>query len=173
MGARQAKGLLATGCWMWRCVFEPGPTGLGVLTAWFNGAGEAEEKGAGMRWEHALLVMLGGGVGAVLRWCAGLMLVRVGGSVSQATLLVNVVGSLAMGVLLAWFQARPSAHWQLLLTTGVLGGLTTFSTFSAEWLQLWQRGAVWGAWLHVLAHVGLALLAVTAGHALVQRWMAA
>lgn len=128
-----------------------------------------------MAWRSTMdggLVFLGGGLGATLRWGLSVLAVRLTGSAHAATLLVNVLGCLVMGVLLAWFQTRPHMAWQLLLTTGVLGGLTTFSTFSAEWWQLCLRGAWLAAAGHVGAHVVLSLVAVALGHGLMQRVLA-
>ncbi|HMS79120.1 MAG TPA: CrcB family protein, partial [Burkholderiaceae bacterium] len=71
------------------------------------------------------------------------------------TLAANVVGGLAIGAALAVFERRPelSAAWRPFLVTGLLGALTTFSTFSAESLQLIQRGALGHALLHTGAHL--------------------
>jgi CrcB protein len=60
------------------------------------------------------------------------------------TLTVNILGSLAMGLLAGWFaqKGEASQHFRLFLTTGILGGFTTFSTFSLDIAVLWERGAV-------------------------------
>ncbi len=97
----------------------------------------------------SLLVALGGGIGAWLRFMAGRL---VGGSAfPYATLSVNILGSFAMGLLVGWLarQGGPgsldSEGWRLLLGVGVLGGFTTFSAFSLEIVTLAQRGAVGAA----------------------------
>ena len=97
----------------------------------------------------SLLVVLGGGIGAWLRFVAG----RLVGSAAfpYATLAVNILGSLAMGLLVGWLarQGGPgsfdSEGWRLLLGVGVLGGFTTFSAFSLEIVTLAQRGAIGAA----------------------------
>lgn len=76
-----------------------------------------------------LLVAIGAVMGVLLRY--GCMLVI---SEQLVLLLINIVGSFAMGMLNAYFERRLYAELQLLLTTGLLGSFTTFSAFSAEWL---------------------------------------
>ena len=71
----------------------------------------------------------------------------------MGTLIVNMVGGLAMGALLAVFERHPQELWRLLLVTGFLGGLTTFSAFSGESLQLLLRGQWAWAAMHTLLHV--------------------
>ncbi|GLR47897.1 fluoride efflux transporter CrcB [Sphingomonas astaxanthinifaciens] len=117
----------------------------------------------------AVLVFLGGGIGAVLRHGAnrlGMMLFGTGFPV--ATLAVNVVGSLLMGMLAANLAEGPAASQQLrlFLTTGVLGGFTTFSAFSLDALTLWQRGQPGLAAAYVAGSVFLSLAAVGAGFVL-------
>lgn len=99
---------------------------------------------AGSFFHHSLLVVLGGGIGAWLRFAAG----RLFGlsAFPLATLSVNLIGSLAMGLLAGWL-ARHGADggeggesWRLLLGVGLLGGFTTFSAFSLELVNLIQRG---------------------------------
>ena len=97
----------------------------------------------------SLLVVVGGGIGAWLRFAIG----RLIGSIMfpYATLTVNILGSFAMGLLVGWLarQGGPgsfdSEGWRLLLGVGVLGGFTTFSAFSLEIVTLAQRGAVGAA----------------------------
>ena len=93
------------------------------------------------------LVALGGGVGAVLRYHAGRALTVLLGPATVAafpwaTLVVNVVGSLAMGLLAGWLARHGSANelWRLLIGVGLLGGFTTFSAFSLELMLLIERG---------------------------------
>lgn len=88
-----------------------------------------------------------------------------------STLLVNVIGSFAMGVLAGWFAFRGEASGQtvrLLLTTGVLGGFTTFSAFSLDAALLWQRGAASMALVYVLGTVLASLISVFTGMALMR-----
>ncbi|BBK29801.1 putative fluoride ion transporter CrcB [Allostella humosa] len=82
-----------------------------------------------------------------------------GGGFPCGTLVVNVVGSLTMGLLVGWFahKADPGQAWRLFLTTGVLGGFTTFSTFSLDAVLLYERGQVGTAALYVAASAVLAI----------------
>lgn len=105
----------------------------------------------------ALYVFLGGGLGAVLRYLAGLAVASPWG-----TLFVNVTGSLAIGLAIGWLSAA-SADTRLFLVTGVLGGYTTFSAFSLDALTLWQRGEPWMAALYVAGSLALSLAAVAGG----------
>lgn len=100
-----------------------------------------------------LAVAAGAAVGAVLRWWAGLWLATSGSAFPLGTLLVNCVGGLLIGVALVYFERLPNEALRLLLVTGFLGGLTTFSAFSAESLQLLQRGDWAWAVFHTMAHV--------------------
>ena len=94
------------------------------------------------------LVALGGGIGAVARYQAGRLLTMLLGPATVAafpwaTLAVNVIGSLAMGLLaggLARFGAGGGETWRLLVGVGLLGGFTTFSAFSLELMLLIERG---------------------------------
>ena len=105
-------------------------------------------------------VFLGGGIGAVLRHQMGRGVthwlgVQAVTTFPWATLLVNVVGSLAMGVL-AGFMARHGQggeHWRLFLGVGVLGGFTTFSAFSLEMMLLIERGQTTSAMIYALISV--------------------
>ena len=113
-----------------------------------------------MAW-HAAAVAGGAAVGALLRWGAGLAFNAAWAGFPLGTLLVNCLGGLLIGVAMVWFARSPDDTLRLLLVTGVLGGFTTFSAFSAESLGLLQRGH-WGlALLHSAAHL-LGALACTA-----------
>src|SRR5262249_15836938 len=87
-----------------------------------------------------------------------------------ATLFENVSGSIVMGILVAIFAFRSGIphHWQLFLTTGILGGYTTFSTFSLDVALLYERGQVGFAALHVLLSGVRAIGGLVAGLALVR-----
>ena len=103
----------------------------------------------------------GAAVGALLRWWAGLALNAVWAGFPLGTLLVNCLGGLLIGMALVWFARSPHELGRLLIIAGLLGGFTTFSSFSAESLGLLQRGD-WGlAALHSAAHL-LGALACTA-----------
>jgi fluoride exporter len=112
-----------------------------------------------------LLVFVGAGLGGVLRHGVNVVTVRLGAEWPWQTLAVNVIGSLAMGLLVASLTAKgdAAASWRLFAATGVLGGFTTFSAFSMDVALLWQRGAGGQALLYVLASVGLSIAAVFAG----------
>jgi CrcB protein len=117
---------------------------------------------------HWFLVFALGGAGAVLR-------VGIGTAIGMrafpwATLLVNLVGCLAIGGLYEWLAERHAlAHlWRPVLLGGLLGGFTTFSAFGLEtWIML-QSGRAGAAVLYALASVGLGVLGVAVGVAIVR-----
>lgn len=113
-----------------------------------------------------VLVFIGGGLGAALRHGVNRAALHWWGTAFPfGTLLVNVIGSLAIGLLIGLFAAVPGTSQQLrlFLTTGLLGGFTTFSAFSLDALTLWQRGE-FGLWLlYVGGSVILSLLAAALG----------
>src|SRR5262249_12521927 len=112
-----------------------------------------------------LLVALGGAIGSVARYGVGLAAARLFGlAFPWGTLFVNVAGGLAMGVLAARVGPEQE-HWRLLLGVGVLGGFTTFSTFSLEAFRLMQQGPGPAA-LYMVASVVLSVGACWAGFAL-------
>lgn len=117
------------------------------------------------------IVFIGGGIGAALRHGVNLAAARLfGTSFPYGTLTVNVVGSLVMGLLTAYFAFKGNApqHWRLFLTTGILGGFTTFSTFSLDVAVLYERGQVAMAAFYVLISVVVSVGALFAGLALVR-----
>jgi CrcB protein len=118
-----------------------------------------------------LLVFLGGGLGSLARYGVSLATAQTGlAGFPYATLAVNVVGGFAMGLLVGVLAARagPMAapELRLFLATGFLGGFTTFSAFSLEAVELWQRGQGGLAALYVGLSVVLALGALAGGLAL-------
>jgi fluoride exporter len=114
-------------------------------------------------WLQVLAVSAGAAAGALARWGAGLWLNARWAGFPLGTLFVNAVGGLLIGMALAWFERSPNEMLRLLLVTGFLGGLTTFSSFSAESLLLLQRGQ-WGlAAGHTLAHLLGALACAALG----------
>lgn len=118
---------------------------------------------------NPLLVFIGGGLGAVLRYATGRAALVIGWAPPLATLGVNVVGCFAMGLLAGWFTSRGGGEpWRLFLLTGLLGGFTTFSAFGLDALTLYERGAVGSALAYVAASVLISLAAVAAGFALVR-----
>lgn len=114
------------------------------------------------------LVMAGGAVGAALRFQATQIAIRLGHTgYPVATLSVNVLGGLLMGMLAALvLKGHVTEPYRLFLGVGVLGGFTTFSAFSLELFQMMERGQLLAALGYVLASVLLSLAAVAAGFAL-------
>jgi CrcB protein len=113
-----------------------------------------------------LICFLGAGIGGALRHGVNVAAVRLLGiGFPYGTLTVNIVGSLVMGLLAGWFahKADPGQSWRLFLTTGVLGGFTTFSAFSLDAALLYERGAIGMTALYVLASVGVSVVALFLG----------
>jgi CrcB protein len=117
------------------------------------------------------IVFIGAGLGGMLRHGVNTLGLRMAGpDFPYATMTINIVGSLAMGLIAGYFAFRGgegvfgqmSQHWRLFLTTGVLGGFTTFSAFSLDFAMLWQRGAMGGAAVYLLASVMGSLVAIFA-----------
>jgi fluoride exporter len=114
-----------------------------------------------------LWVALGGGGGAVARYAVGVGLAAwLGPAFPTATLLVNVSGSLAIGVLAGLLSERAAPAWRLLLVVGFLGGYTTFSSYAVEALALARRGEWLLAAGYVVGSNALALAACAVGLAL-------
>lgn len=110
-------------------------------------------------------VFIGAGVGAVLRWQMAMLFNPVWKSVPLGTLLVNLIGGYLIGVAAIWFAERSGLppELRLLLITGFLGGLTTFSAFSSEVVTQMFRGQFGWALLTMLLHVGGSLLMTALG----------
>lgn len=114
------------------------------------------------------LLAIGGGavLGAVLRWGLGTQLNALFPSLPPGTLAANLLGGYLIGIAMAFFAAHPSLppEWRLFVITGFLGGLTTFSTFSAEVVtQLTEGRLAWAVATiaaHVLGSVALTLLGI-------------
>lgn len=120
-----------------------------------------------------LLVGLGGGLGAMARYGFGALAGRVWGTAFPlGTLMINVLGSLAMGLLVG-LLARTLPEGQneirLFVAVGVLGGFTTFSAFSLDAITLFERGDVLAGVGYVLLSVVLSVLALYLG-LLITRW---
>ncbi len=113
-----------------------------------------------------LIVFLGGGVGAALRHSVNLAATRlVGTTFPYGTMVINIVGSLTMGLIVEYFAVKGGLpqRWLLFLTTGVLGGFTTFSAFSLETVLLYERGRTAAAAAYATGSVVLAIAALFAG----------
>jgi len=117
-------------------------------------------------------VAVGAAVGALLRWAAGVWLNAQWNGFPLGTLLVNCVGGFLVGVALMWFTLSPNELMRLLVVTGFLGGLTTFSAYSVESLILLQRGFWTLAVAHTMAHVLGALAAAALGYAVARSALA-
>ncbi len=111
-----------------------------------------------------IAISLGASAGAVLRWLLGRALNALFPLVPPGTLAANLIGGYLIGVALAVFATFPqlSPEWRLLVITGFLGGLTTFSTFSAEVTTLLQQGHfLWAGIamaIHVLGSISMTIL---------------
>lgn len=113
-----------------------------------------------------LIVFLGGGFGAALRHGVNLGVGRwLGTGFPFGTMAVNVTGSIVMGLLAGYFAFKGDAsqHWRLFLTTGILGGYTTFSAFSLDAALLYERGTIGLALVYVLASVVASIGGLFAG----------
>ncbi len=122
-----------------------------------------------------LAIALGGAIGSVLRHYAGkAALLALGPAFPYGTLFVNVVGSFAIGILIAWFahQNAVSNELRAFLTVGLLGGFTTFSTFSLDAVTLMERGETMTAFFYILASVLVSIAAVFSGLFLVRQFTA-
>ena len=113
-----------------------------------------------------IVVFVGAGIGGSVRhgfniWIARLM----GTHFPYHTLVINVLGSLVMGLVAGWFAMRGGAagHTRLFLATGILGGFTTFSAFSLDALLLWERHDTMAAALYVGGSVAGAIAGLALG----------
>ncbi len=115
-----------------------------------------------------LLVFLGAGLGGALRHGVNLGCARLCGlDFPWGTLVINVLGSTAMGLLVGWLAFKAGEGWsqhaRLFLTTGVLGGFTTFSAFSLDAILLWERGEIGSSLLYIGGSVALSLVGLVIG----------
>ncbi|MEW5917290.1 MAG: fluoride efflux transporter CrcB [Gemmatimonadota bacterium] len=117
-----------------------------------------------------LIVFFGAGMGGALRHAVNRLLPTTT-AFPWSTLLVNISGSFTMGLIAGWFAHRSSGSGQMLplfLTTGILGGYTTFSAYSLDAVLLWERGQPVQAALYAGGTVVLSLAGVFAGLALMR-----
>ena len=118
------------------------------------------------------IVFLGGGLGAATRHGFNLAGLRMlGPDFPYATMFINITGSIVMGLCAAYFAFKGDAsqHWRLFMTTGILGGYTTFSAFSLDTVLLYERGQWWLAAFNVVGSVALAVGGLVAGLAIVRQ----
>jgi CrcB protein len=120
-----------------------------------------------------LLVFFGAGIGGALRHGVNVGCARMCGTAFPwGTLTVNVVGSFLMGAIAGWLAFKAGEGWsqslRLFLTTGILGGFTTFSAFSLDAVLIWERGQIGPAAAYVAASVALSIGGLVAGLALIR-----
>ncbi len=116
-------------------------------------------------WRSLVAVVVGGSLGCLLRWWFGVQLNSHFPAIPPGTLAANLVGGYIVGMAIAFFATFPAIapEWRLFLITGFCGGLTTFSTFSAEIVTLLQQGRALWACAAIAAHLGGSLLMTFAG----------
>jgi CrcB protein len=117
------------------------------------------------------IVFLGGGLGAAIRHGVNLAGLRIAGpDFPYATMFINITGSIIMGLAAAYFAFKGdvSQHWRLFLTTGILGGYTTFSAFSLDAALLYERGELGQAAFYVVGSVVVSIAGLFAGLAIVR-----
>jgi CrcB protein len=102
-----------------------------------------------------LAISVGASLGALLRWWLGLALNGLFPSIPPGTLVANLVGGYLVGLAIAFFAtySAMAPEWRLLVITGFCGGLTTFSTFSAEIVTLLQQGRAAWAFAAAASHL--------------------
>ncbi|MER5173300.1 fluoride efflux transporter CrcB [Thioclava sp. GXIMD2076] len=121
-----------------------------------------------------LQVALGGAIGASGRYLSGVAILRMMGpqQIPLGVIFVNIVGSFLMGALVTFLGQKELTHWNAFLATGILGGFTTFSSFSLETWMLIERGETGLASVYVAISLGASLLGLIFGvH--VMRWVLA
>jgi CrcB protein len=120
--------------------------------------------------QYILAIAIGAALGALGRWGLGLGLNALFPAIPPGTLAANLIGAYLIGLALPWLVAHPdwSPAWRLFIVTGLLGGLTTFSSFSAEVSQLLQQGRLGLAMAAIAAHVGGSLMLTLAGMATIE-----
>lgn len=119
------------------------------------------------------VVSLGAAIGGALRHAVNIgSAYLLGVGFPYGTFIVNVVGSLAMGLLAGHFAFRGEAlqAWRLFLTTGILGGFTTFSAFSLDVALLYERGQLWLALAYAIGSVVLSISALFMGLSIIRQF---
>jgi len=116
-------------------------------------------------WKSIAAVSVGSGLGALLRWWLGMRLNAQFPAIPPGTLAANLIGGYVVGVAVALFAtfSALAPEWRLFVITGFCGGLTTFSTFSAEVVTLLQQGRDSWALAAIATHLGGSLLMTLLG----------
>jgi fluoride exporter len=120
-------------------------------------------------WKSVAAICVGASLGALLRWWLGAQLNNLFPTIPPGTLAANLVGGYIIGIAIAFFATYSAVapEWRLLIITGFCGGLTTFSTFSAEIVALLQQGRSLWAISAAAAHLAGSVLMTLAGIATV------
>ncbi len=116
--------------------------------------------------QNILAVFIGGGTGAVLRYFAGVLAVKVlNVNLPVSTFVVNIAGCFILGFLFALFVSKPEINpaLKLALTAGFCGGLTTFSTFSLELFEMLKNAQYMQVLVYLVSSLAVGLLAVWIG----------
>jgi fluoride exporter len=116
-------------------------------------------------WKSILSISIGASLGALLRWWLGTQLNSLFPTIPPGTLVANLIGGYIIGLAIALFSSYTdlSVEWRLLIVTGFCGGLTTFSTFSAELMALLQEGRPLPACAAAAVHLGGSIVMTFAG----------
>lgn len=116
-------------------------------------------------WRSIIAISVGAALGALLRWWLGMQLNRIFPSIPPGTLAANLIGSYIIGAAIAFFASFSAVapEWRLAAITGFCGGLTTFSTFSAELVSLLQQRQGLLACAHLSVHLGGSVAMTFAG----------
>jgi CrcB protein len=113
-----------------------------------------------------LLVFVGGGLGATLRHAVNVLCARLFGTAfPYGTFIINITGSLVMGLIAGYlaFKGDAAQPWRLFIMTGILGGYTTFSAFSLDSMLLYERGEFGLAAFYVIGSVVIAIAGLFGG----------
>jgi len=128
-----------------------------------------------MVWKPVLAISFGASSGALLRWQLGLRLNSFLPALPPGTLAANLIGGYIVGFAIAYLSQAPylAPEWRLVIVTGFCGGLTTFSTFSAEVVTLLQEGrfvfAAGAIGVHVIGSLIMTIAGLASWQALVRR----
>ena len=117
------------------------------------------------------IVFIGGGLGSALRFGVGKLFISSLSKFPTATFLVNIIGCLLIGLLVAYFSKSENSFYKLLLVTGFCGGFTTFSTFSNETILLLKNNQITLAATYIISSLLLGLLATFVGYILMNKFL--